>query len=107
MAFLELRKHSAVAVRAANGSAVLEGLLLVLERHNTGLPGAPRTIHELLQQLSMADHSISNGLSNSAPATDRFAHHGNYGNIDMVDGIGNTLQARGGFDDWDEVFTQM
>jgi hypothetical protein len=107
MAFIELRKHSAVAVHAAKGSSVLEGLLPVLERHDTELPSAPRTIHELLQQLSTADHSNTNDLSNSAPAMDGFAHHGNYENIDMFDGIGNTLQATYGFDDWDEVFAQM
>ncbi|KAI4678695.1 uncharacterized protein J4E84_008513 [Alternaria hordeiaustralica] len=107
MAFTELRKHSAVAVHAAKGSAVLEGLLPVLERHDTELPGTSRTIHELLQQLSMADHSNTNDLSNSAPPMDGFAHHGNYENIDMFDGIGSTLNATYGFDDWDEVFAQM
>ncbi|KAI4942308.1 hypothetical protein J4E86_010110 [Alternaria arbusti] len=107
MAFTELRKHSAVAVHAAKGSAVLEGLLPVLERHDTELPGTSRTIHELLQQLPMADHSNTNDLSNSAPPMDGFAHHGNYENIDMFDGIGSTLNATYGFDDWDEVFAQM
>ncbi|CAN9154446.1 unnamed protein product [Alternaria alternata] len=107
MAFLELKKHSEVAIHAAKGSAVLEGLLPVLERHDTELPGVPRTIHELLQQLSMAAHSTSNDLSNSAPAMDGFAHHGNYENIDMFDGIGNTLQETFAFEDWDEVFAQM
>lgn len=107
IAFLELKKHSEVAIHAAKGSAVLEGLLPVLERHDTELPGVPRTIHELLQQLSMAAHSTSNDLSNSAPAMDGFAHHGNYENIDMFDGIGNTLQETFAFEDWDEVFAQM
>jgi hypothetical protein len=104
MAFMELRKHSAVAVHAAKGSVVLEGLLPVLERHDTELPGATRTIHELLQQLSMRDHTTT---TNSVPAMDGFAHHGNYENIDMFDGIGHMPQAAYGFDDWDEVFAQM
>ena len=55
----------------------------------------------------MADHSNTNDLSNSAPPMDGFAHHGNYENIDMFDGIGSTLNATYGFDDWDEVFAQM
>jgi hypothetical protein len=104
MAFMELKKHSAVAVHAAKGSAVLEGLLPVLEQHDTELPGTTRTIHELLQQLSMADHTTT---TKSSYAMDGFAHSGNYENIHMFDGTGQTLQATYGFDDWDEVFAQM
>ncbi|KAK1919025.1 hypothetical protein P3342_001155 [Pyrenophora teres f. teres] len=104
----ELGKHSVVAVHAAKGNAVLEGLLPLLEQHDFELPRAPpRTIHDLLQQLSTAQQDVSSSLPTSNAALDGFDHVGNYEDINMFDGLGNTMEGNFDLNEWDHVFLQL
>lgn len=48
----ELQKHAPVAVHAAKGSAVIKGLLTLLDQQGTDESYSPRPLHDLLQQLS-------------------------------------------------------
>ena len=107
-ASVELKKHAVVAAHAAKGSAVLEGLLPLLEQHDYDRPRASHSMQELLQQLAAADLGVP---SDSSIVTDSdldgLAHVGNYDSINMCDGISNPLEGTYGIDDWDHVFSQL
>ena len=104
----ELGKHSIVAVHAAKGHGVLEGLLPLLEQNDFEFPRVPRTIHDLLQQLSRAQQDVlPTTLPNLAAGLDGLTHVGNYEDINMFDGLGNTMEGNFDLNDWDNVFLQL
>lgn len=108
-ASMELKKHAIVAAHAAKGSAVLEGLLPLLEQHDYDHPRTSYSMQDLLQQLAVAADlgipSGSSGLTNSG--LDGLIDTGDYDTMQMFDGTGNTLEGTYGIGDWDDVFSQM
>jgi len=104
----ELGKHSVVAVHAAKGNGVLEGLLPLLEHNDFEFPRVPRTIHDLLQQLSTAQQDVlPTTLPNPAAGLDSFTHVGNYEDINMFNGLENTMDGNFDLNEWDNVFSQL
>ncbi|EOA85090.1 uncharacterized protein SETTUDRAFT_137453 [Exserohilum turcica Et28A] len=107
-ASVELRKHAVVAAHAAKGSAVLQGLLPLLEQHDFDRPRMSYSMQDLLQQLAAADMGVPSDASIiTDPGLDGLAHIGDIRNLNMLTELGNTLEGTYGMGDWDEVFSQL
>lgn len=60
-AAVELRKHAEVAVHAAKGSAMIEPLLPLVNQDSSAVSHPPRTIHDLVQELSSSNQHVALG----------------------------------------------
>lgn len=107
-ASVELKKHAVVAVHAAKGSAMLEGLLPLLEQHDFDRPRTSYSMQDLLQQLAVADLGApSNPPIDSGPVIDGLPHVSNGDTIGVFDGTENTIDGNYAITEWDHVFSHL
>jgi hypothetical protein len=101
-ASMELKKHADVAIHAAKGSAIIERLLPLVSQEQTMVSHPPRTVHDLVQQLSASDRNTELNYSALTPPDMSAAYIGTYEHNEPFGQFEGRFDEAFGINEWDE-----
>jgi hypothetical protein len=101
-AAVELKKHADVAVHAAKGSAIIERLLPLVSQEQIMVSHPPRTVHDLVQQLSASDRNTELDYPALTPPDMSAAYIGTYEHDEIFGQFEGRFDETFGMNEWDE-----
>jgi hypothetical protein len=100
-AAVELNKHADVAVHAAKGSRMIERLLPLVTQDSIATHFPLRTVHDLVQHLSMTEDASEISCFEESPRTVYDIYGGTFFDETTFGELGDHFQAPVGLDEWE------
>jgi hypothetical protein len=104
---MELKKHADVAVHASKGSVMIEHLLPLVSEGHVRASHPPRTVHDLVQQLSTSDQNTELSFRSSSSQDMDAAYIGPFENDITFSLLEGHLDGTLAMNEWDEFLLSL